>query len=722
MGDRVIPNLLLSGSFRRRGVVLGVAVVTVAVAAGGFAMLGGGGSSGSKGIGRPGVGGTQSSGSSGGNAANSGNGGSSGGSGPTPHVPHNNKVNIYNLFGLHDVDKPILDGLIQRFDSEGYKITKYEDTTEGAGSQGGATLANFVGMAKQASVIIINAHGIDFSGAEQSCTLTSGKGLSVCSKFIDPTLPTTTTTVPATTTTTKAQSLSPTLQVEWYPTWAAERVAYRQYLASGYNASWLFDPSELAGGRFYAATLIPARPGDLVAVNQNGTIPKNPYGARPWLGITAAGIAHFFKDAKIDLIDNMACHSIALATSFNARSYFGHASTACAGFEAKDEPTLFDRLIGKSDVPARPTTKAFALGGFVDKYFQLADNAQPIVLSPAVEAVTPKENARIKRAMNTRASVVFDAVMDQTGPDDIVTIRGCDGKIQNAKWSNDHTLAFDIAVPKSPTTTLATLTIHNDRAKAEPGNAPNHDLDGNQQPVAFAGQAPNRDDYTWQVFCGTGIVVEVRDTGSLQTDYSDSINGNPWSYHVRLRWDIRRVWAVDFSGLSADAPLGPGTMIETGSATSTKRPGSGADPPDDCHWNATPRTKPSVYLQHTNTKLVNGVEAYFVSVSGGPNVNTNWYPGNTDVLAVSGSCHDYNRVSPVPYTHKGIGNVPLDPKAVATGMGGIVGAAANDIAVTSLAQQPFVQTFPLEYTQSTGSDGGSEHVVSNSTLTVTRLG
>ena len=711
-------NLSTATFAGRRGTAIGAAVLTVAVVAGGFAMLGGGGgSSGSKGIGRNPGGGTQSP-----EPSASGNGVSAGGgsSGPTPHVPHNNKVNIYNLFGLHDVDKPILDGITQRFDSEGYKITKYEDTTEGAGSQGGATLANFVGMAKQASVIIINAHGSDFSGAEQSCDLTSGKGLSVCSKFIDPTVPTTTTTVPATTTTTKAQPLSPTLQVEWYPTWTAERVAYKQYLASGYNASWLFDPSELAGGTFYAATLIPARPGDLVAVNQNGTIPKNPYGARPWLGITAAGIAHFFKDAKIDLIDNMACHSIALATSFNARSYFGHASTACAGFEAQDEPTLFDRLIGKSDVPARPTTKAFALGGFVDKYFQLADNAQPIVLSPAVEAVTPKEQARIARATNTKASVAFDAVMDGSSPDNIITVQGCDATVQNAKWSNDHTLAFDIAVPKTPSNTLATLTIHNDRAKAEPGTDPNHNLDGNQQPIVFAGQAPNRDDYSWQVSCGTGTRIEIRTAGTFRTDYNVVSPGNgPYRYQATYQWDARRVYDIEFNdGQFSSTPVGMGTLTASGRATTSGQVGT---PDDNCTWKAT--AKPFLGgLLVTNGQVDNkgNGPVKLIQVAAPIPNGPNFYNRKEFQLDASGTCSPNNNFGVATYFHTnpygGVG--PLQGR---TQLGALYGGIVSDINFDTLAKKPVLKTFLVNFTETATQGRGIEHVAANGRVTIAAL-
>jgi len=382
-----------------------------------------------------------------------------------PHVPHNNVVDIYNMFGLSTEDTTLLGQLSDRLGSEGYQVTRYEDPTEGAGSQGTATLANFVSMANQASVIIINGHGEDFSGTTQSCA--AGKGFTHCGAFPpDPTpssaAPTPSSPVPAPAP--KAQrstTVQPVLQVEWYPTWEAEQAAYDRYVAQGYDPSWLFDP-RTADGALWATTLIPWRRGD-AAFGDGKTIDYAGNGLRPWLGITAAGIAHFFKGHNIDFVDNLACHSIALAPSFDSRSYFGHAATACLGFEVNDELTLFDRLLGKSGVAQRPTDQAYAQGGFTDQFFQLASSSKPVVLSPAVESVSPKEGGRAKPGATTPLDLHFDAAMDQSSTDGLVTVTGCGATTANPKWASSSELKLDLKVPADPSDTRITVTVHHDR-------------------------------------------------------------------------------------------------------------------------------------------------------------------------------------------------------------------------------------------------------------------
>ena len=719
-----------SGLSRRGQALVGTAVLggvalTVAVLLGGLGIVGVGGSNGSKGVTRsPGNDANQSATAS--NAGQVGDGANSGKGGPqdptsdpTPRVPKNDVVTIYNIFGLSTVDRPVLDGLTERFQSEGYTVTEYKDTTEGAGDHGGATLENFVGMAGRASVIIINTHGTDFSGTEQQCT--AGKSISRCATVFDPSAPSaTSTTKPTTTTTTTVtpKALVPTLQVEWYPTWSAEQAAYKRYIASGYDANWLFDPYDPVKGNIWATTLIPWRSGDGAPTRADGTPDTSGEGERPWLGITDAGIAHFFKNAKVDLIDNMACHSMAVASSFNARSYFGHASTACAGFEAKDEPTLFDRLIGKSDVAARPTTKAFALGGFVDKYFQLAEGAQPIVLSPAVETVTPARDARIKPAANTPATVKFDAVMDQKNPDEAVTIKGCDATIQNAKWSNDHTLAFDINVPQAPATTIGTLTIHNDRTKAEPGTAPNHYLDGNSDPPARSGLAKNRDDYTWQVSCGSGTRVEIRTSGKFRSNFDTSGDHGVYSYQLDFTWEASRLFDIKFGadGQFTANPVGPGTLTAAGKTTT-----SSTDGLDNCQWSAAAAPNISILVRGGGeVNKGNGIVRLFQASASMPVAVKSAVPTfySSNALDDSGACAA-NRYGPLPYLYQSPAGGVYDPDGQ---FRRLVAGDLGDVDFDALLKGPFSLAFPVDYTQTAPGIGGVEHVVANGTVTVTLAG
>ena len=483
-----------------RNAAIGVAVAA-AVAIGGVAAAvavgsGGGGSSGGKGITRgPGTEAPAPTSDDGG--AGGGAGGGGGGGNATPQVPHNHIANIYNVFGANPAEASTLAGIAQDLQSEGYDVTTYADTNEGAnsGAHGGATLANFVGMARRASVIVLNTHGSDFANNNQACPTAGNKGLYFCRPVQEPSgAPAPSPRVIA------PQALVPVMQVEWYHTWAGERSALARYVAQGYDRSWLFDPSSPRGGPMFADTLTRWHQGEKgLAFVAEG--PAQYYKiVRPWLGITATGIAHFFKGREIDLFDNLACHSLPFAPQFDTRSYFGHAKTSCSGLTQQDDPTLFDRLIGKAGVPARTTTGAMALGGFEDQYFRLSADSEPVVLSPAVESVDPPDTSRVAAGKTTTVTVKFDAVMDAGNADKVVTVNGCGATISNPEWSGKDTLTLDLAVPKKPPNTTATFTVHHEEAIA-PGEGDNQILDGNTNPSGESGLAPNVDDFTWKVSC-----------------------------------------------------------------------------------------------------------------------------------------------------------------------------------------------------------------------------
>ena len=164
-----------------------------------------------------------------------------------PVVPMTQHAAIYDLFGLNPDNRKLLSTLQQHLVAEGYDVKVYRDSTEGAGGRGGATLANFVKMAKTASVIVINTHGTDFSGASQVCMAGKGIGsvptkgngdvVQICSKHAQ----------------------EPVQQIEWYPTEAALHRAYTRYVTvGGFKKAWLYEsPSNL-----WAGTLAPRRPGD----------------------------------------------------------------------------------------------------------------------------------------------------------------------------------------------------------------------------------------------------------------------------------------------------------------------------------------------------------------------------------------------------------------------------------------------------------------------------
>jgi hypothetical protein len=290
--------------------------------------------------------------------------------------------------------------------------------------------------------------------------------------------------------------VEPALQVEWYPTYADAQHAYDTYTTSGgFQKKWLYAPDAL--GR---TNLPQIRPGDRPCGPRDG--------CRYPLMMTASGIAHFFSRRGIDLVDNLACHSAQLAPSFDALSYFGHAATACSGFEAHDDKLLFDRLAGHAGVAARPTTAAFALQQFMDPYFRIAAGAQPVVLSPAVSSVSPADGALVGANTATPVEVAFDARMDTSHPTAVITVSGCGAKLENATWVQGSRLSADLVIPISPPSATVTLTIAKDRAQAVPAKAPNDLLDGNQDPMGTSGQEPNGDDYVWTLSCSSAITLK----------------------------------------------------------------------------------------------------------------------------------------------------------------------------------------------------------------------
>ena len=176
-------------------------------------------------------------------------------------VPHTQNAAIYDLFGLEPSNRKVIATIQQHLSQEGYSVKLYRDASEGAGGHGGATLANFVKMARTASVIVINTHGTDFSGSSQVCSV--GKGVArlgkdgnadvvqICSKHKD----------------------EPVQQVEWYPTIEALHRAYTRYVTvGGYKKAWLYEsPSD-----FMASTLMQARTGDFTRKKETAE------GFRPW--------------------------------------------------------------------------------------------------------------------------------------------------------------------------------------------------------------------------------------------------------------------------------------------------------------------------------------------------------------------------------------------------------------------------------------------------------
>jgi hypothetical protein len=484
-------------------------------------------------------------------------------------VPHNREAFIFDLFGIEPPERRLIDGISDDLSSEGYHVTLYRDSTAGDGGNGGATIENFVKMADTASIIIINTHGIDWTQGTQSCL--HGKGLSrgsppsddvvVCVAPPEPLPP-------------------PVLMVEWLRTFDDEKVEYNHLVHDlKWDPSWLFAPANEEG-------FAPRR-----LYTGKGLVYEPDKDTRPWIGLTSVGIAHFFGSHRVELIDNLACHSASMAASFDTLAYFGHTNNACDQYETIDEPKLFDRLLGKEGLAARNTTEAYDRGGFVDKFFKL-DTSEPVVLSPAVERVSPVDGTVVAPGTRVEGGVFFDASMhvDPAGAKSIVSASGCDAKLTGAKWESPTHLAFELSIPKSTTGSEVTLTVQKDRAKGADGSSLNQWLDGNQHP-GESGVAPNRDDYVWHVPCTNATFpVRISLVGSFKDAYSIPADKNiythqPFYSNTTFSWTESRVITVRFNDTSMVKTNGVPSVSAVGTTTTVNQSGA---PDDNCKWTAAP--------------------------------------------------------------------------------------------------------------------------------------
>jgi hypothetical protein len=608
-------------------------------------------------------------------------------SGP-PIVPRTPHAAIYDLFGLNKDNRQLLTTIQEHLSQEGYDVRLYRDATEGAGGHGGATLANFVKMAKTASVIVINTHGTDFGTNTQSCMTGKGVGrpqkggtgdvVPICSQHHQ----------------------EPVQQVEWYPTMAALHKAYNDYVTvGGYQKAWLYE----SPGDLWATTLAPARATD-------GTVKHDrSQGLRPWLGLTTSGIKHFFGGHKIELIDNQACHSMAFAASFGASAYLGHASTACTSFEGEDEPLLFDRMTGHDNVRVRSVYDAFQLGGFTDKYFRLAAS-KDVVLSPAVESSSPGEGDALTVGAANQATLGFDAKMDTSDPAGVVKISGCGATITGAHWNGDGTqLSYAINVPQGAVGEPATITVH---AKAASASGDNAELDGNQQPTdnADGGVEPNGDDYVVHVAChARTFPVQVDYAGTYTDDYT---NGG-FSWHETLTWHESQSYRLEFVNGSFTSAPGPTTLTASGVLTT-----SGGSTNDSCTIASTPGVAPPIFVSSGQQNPPGLGPPYAVSFMAAMPTGT---VGANPIVQVTGTpdnCFFDTQYGIAPYLFYHPENGGFDPGGLLrTAWAGAISnvdlAALVNGALTIPFNAGYVEHDPL---------GGSDHVVLNAAATVSLTG
>lgn len=495
-------------------------------------------------------------------------------------VPRNDVAAIWNNFGFDARPFATYDAIARYLREEGYRVTRFQSPWGPNAGPGSATLANFVWMAAHASVIVIDTHGFDPTVASRDCPHAKGLFRSygkthplpdepiVCPK------PPAGTPEPPDEPSVLAPS-GPAMLVERETGIATLAEAYTRYLKQGFEPQWLEpivgSPSE---GRLYG------------------------------LMLTQAGISHFFHGRNIGLIVANACKSMSFAPQFDALSYFGYRSTACTPETPTDDATLFNRLFGEHGVPLRSTVAAFGAGGFLPDRFDNASR-EPVVLSPAVESVSPRQGTRVAAGTTTRAEVRFDARMDTSHGDAVVEASGCGATVVDPSWSGDgSTLSFGLRVPKHPQGGELTARVLHAAAIADGGDGENAQLDGNAQPRGDSGLVPNRDDYVWTLSCGTtptsAYQITVTDTGTYSQH--DVLLGKP-AGSSEVHWNAKVVLTF---------PEGKGKQTLRTSATFSANGSYQAQGPDpsenfSCQISGTPAAQNAWVLQLVRPLETSGV-------------------------------------------------------------------------------------------------------------------
>lgn len=710
----------------------------------------GGGSGGGKGLGRGlaavtavAVAGAAAWGLSRGPNSSNSSSGSSTPSGPAAITPHNNKAVIYNKFGRGKNDGIVLDEIKTHLIQENYQVTEYSDPTEGRVDNGTATFDNFITLA-DASVIIINTHGyspVSPNTVDVNCgtkalyrypgELTNASGSPAPSETAQPSgssapggsAPPSDSSAPSGSTA-PSESTAPSgsavpsataapevcgppekydqaqILVEWYPAGPAGAAArdkrYSDLVRSGVNPDWLS-----------------ARGWQGPTTSPNYSIDGAPVVEENLLLMTAAGIQHYFSGKNITLVDGIFCHSIVFAKAFDAVNFFGYSNPSYPDQTQFDSSNLWDNLAGHGGVPQRPTLSAYAQA-LHSADFQLKGN-RDVVLSPAVESVSPKDATRVALNTSTKGEVNFDANMDTSNPKSIISVSGCGATIEQPKWDSDGSkLTFMLKIPATPSGGDATLTVNNTAARASPLGFAN-ELDGNSDPRGDSGAEPNRDDYTWHVSCRTGSSITVRYAGTFKSTYSAPQH----TFDVNFTWDESRADQYTYQDFAFILTPGTPTLTASGSAVATNSdPTQVNQPVDSCSYAADPSGNVGVGVTSEGDSVKGGSRPLSINVGGSMPVSTG-DNGGPHLLTHSGVCTLDSFRGPLPYLHVNpVNGGNADPGSF---LQAAYNATADNVSVADLAKKPFTKSFPVDYTE-TDLFGGTEHVTVTATLTVTASG
>jgi hypothetical protein len=227
------------------------------------------------------------------------------------------------------------------------------------------------------------------------------------------------------------------------------------------------------------------------------------------IAITGAAIEKYFKDSDT-IVQVSACNSWSLRYNFkNARDFLGYEFYCNPSAGALDDSRLlWGRMHGvEGDGTQRPiSTASKELPGGLRH--QHRPNTFDTVLSPAVRKHSPEKDANLVAPSNVKGFVEFDTKMDTTiDPSTVISVEGCDAKIQDPKWSPPFKLEFTLQLNKEGE---AWLTVRQSAARAERDFKNN--LDGNtrwregmdikeSQEGGKDHVGPNRDDFVWKIKC-----------------------------------------------------------------------------------------------------------------------------------------------------------------------------------------------------------------------------
>ena len=208
-----------------------------------------------------------------------------------------------------------------------------------------------------------------------------------------------------------------------------------------------------------------------------------------------------------------------------------------------------------------------------------------MVLSPAVESVTPDDGSKVTSGDSTPVTVKFDAQMDTSDPDSVVSASGCGAKVKDGSFSDDDsTLSFTLDTNKQETDQTITLTAASTSALASGQSPPgdNDRLDGNQDPSPQNGEAPNDTDYVWHLTC-TGSQAPAGPDGNHDGEGPDP----PVTVTFTGRWQVDEqalTQAVDqVHGVGTSA----GTWRDTWASTLSDFAPASSSTPSPLYLNAT---------------------------------------------------------------------------------------------------------------------------------------